>query len=340
VKADQAALAQAQSPQLTPAQMQQDQLEVNQAQTALANAQADLTAAEASGKAEVQAAQAAVTAAQTLEASDQARYSQACPNGPVPPDPSLTGSAEATAQSEYTHCQDLQLQVDQQAAAVTQASAQVPQVEAQAQSAINQAQATVNSAQAAANLASFQESLQSSPTDQMAIDQAEANLSQAQAQLAAAQEAVTSASIVAPDSGTVAAIWGQVGEYVGPDGVHQYAAPSALPSGSVGFSLFPETTSPSGGAASSTTGFEPVVEIVGGAQQVTAQVPESDVSALPVGHQAKVSIPALNTSVTGTVTAVVLTPTRTTSAVEYDVQITLNRAVPGLLPGMSASVST
>ena len=69
-----------------------------------------------------------------------------------------------------------------------------------------------------------------------------------------------------------------------------------------------------------------------------AQVPESKISKLPVGHTATVTVSALRSTATGVVTEVVLNPTRDSTAVTYDVIITLSHTVPGLLPGMSATV--
>jgi multidrug efflux pump subunit AcrA (membrane-fusion protein) len=340
VKADQAALAQANAPQITPAQREQDSLQLAQAQTALTNAQAGLTAAEASGKASVAAAQATASSDQVLTNSDSTRYTTACPGGPVAPASTLSGPALQTAQAQYSMCQTLQQQYDKDLAASGEAQAQVPLAEAQAQQAINSAQATVNTAQAAVNTANYQQTLQTSPTDVAGQAQAEANLNQAEGQLAQAQQALQEASIVAPGNGVVAEVYGAVGEYLGADGVHMYQAPPALsgkqPSG---FSLFPAQPAESG-SSSTNTGAEPLIEVVGGFQQIMAQVPESDVSKLPVGHKATVSVSALHTSATGTVTDVVLNPTRDNSAVTYDVIITLSRTVPGLLPGMSATVRT
>ena len=163
VKADREVLVQAGSPDLTAAQVEQDNLQVQQAQTALNNAGAALQSAEASGKANVGAAQAAITSSQSQETSDSATYTQACPNGPVTPDPSLSGIQLQAAQSSFTHCQNLQLTLSQDQAAVSKAQAQLPVAEAQAQQSIDTAQANTNSAQAALNLAESQQSLQTSP---------------------------------------------------------------------------------------------------------------------------------------------------------------------------------
>ncbi len=56
------------------------------------------------------------------------------------------------------------------------------------------------------------------------------------------QSEVNSARLVAPDGGIVTAVYGATGETLGPDGVHIYQAPAALPASSTpGFSLFPCT---------------------------------------------------------------------------------------------------
>ena len=338
VKADEEALSQASAPQLTSAQLEQDALQLAQAQTALTNAQAALVTTTASEKAGVAAAQATATSDQTLTNNDSARYISACPRGPVAPASNLTGSALQNAQAQYTLCQNLQQQWDKDQAASSQEQAQVPLAEAQAQQAINSAQATVNTAQAAVNTARYQETLQTSPTDVAGQDQAQANLNQAQGQLAQSQQALRQASLFAPGDGVVAEVYGAVGEYLGPDGVHMYEAPPALSANQPsGFQLFPSQPAASG-SSSANVGTEPLIEVVGGQQQVMAQVPESKISKLPVGHTATVTVPALRSTATGVVTEVVLNPTRDNTAVTYDVIITLSRTVSGLLPGMSATV--
>ena len=85
VSADKAAVAEAKAPQLTPAQQEQDALQLQQAQTNLTNAQNALATAAATGKVNVASAQQAVTADQSLASGDTTRYDQACPGGPVPP---------------------------------------------------------------------------------------------------------------------------------------------------------------------------------------------------------------------------------------------------------------
>lgn len=333
VNADQVALQQAGSPQVTPAQSEQNSLQVQQQQTALVNARAALTAATESGQANIAAAQAAVTSGEALVQTDYTRYTQACPNGPVPPPP----GASTQDQTTYAHCQQLQSTYDDDQAALTKAQAQVPVVQAQSQQAINTAQATVNTAQAALNVTQYQGTLQSSPSNSAVQAQAQAALNQAEAQLAQVQEQLLQASIVAPSAGVISEVYGAVGENLGPGGVPVYKAPASLPANQPsGFSLFPSWATPSG--QSNTGGTEPLIEVVGGDQQVTAQVPESSVGRFQVGHTTSVAFSVLNTTETGVVTEVVLNPTNNNSAVTYQVMIRLDRTVPGLLPGMTATV--
>ena len=215
MKADREVLIQAGAPNLTAAQLEQDNLQVQQAQTALNNANAALQSAQGSGKANVAAAQAAVTSAQSQENSDNGTYTAACPNGAVTPDPSLTGVQLQSAQSSFTHCQSLQLTLSQDQAALSKAQAQLPVAQAQAQQAIDTAQENANSAQAGLNMANSQQSIQTSPGTASAQAQAQANLNQAESQLAQVQSEVTDAHLVAPDGGVVTSVYGAPGETSG-----------------------------------------------------------------------------------------------------------------------------
>ena len=337
VAADQATVQQASAPQLTTAQNEQNGLQVQQQQTALANAQAALAAATQTGAANITSAQGAVAAAEAVAQGNYTLYTQACPNGPVPPDPGLTGTDLLSAQNLFTHCQQLQSTSEADQAAVAKAQAQVPVTQAQAMQADNSAQATVNAAQAALNLAQYQGTLQRSPADAQTQAQAKAALNQATAQMDKVQAQVQQATIVAPADGIVAQVNGSTGENLGPAGVPAYKAPSSIQSSQPsGFSLFPSQPTPSG--SSSSGGNQPLIEIVGGIQQVTAQVPESTISKFRVGQGVTVSLPVLDVTQQGVVTGVVLSPTGNSSAVTYAVIVKLNRTVPGLLPGMTATV--
>lgn len=338
LKADQQTLQQAQDPQITPAQVEQDRLQVQQAQTALSNAEANLAAAIASGRTTVAAAETAATSDQELVTADQERYNQVCPDGLVEPTAGSNGQASQVAQSQYTQCQDLQSQLDKDQATLYQAQSQVSVVGAQAQDTINQDDSAVNSAQSALELAQYQQTLQTSPTSPTAIAQASAAVSQAQGQLQAAQQALDKATLLAPASGTVAEVDGAVGEVLGPDGVRQYQGPSSISAAQTpSFQLFPSPTTPGGASSNDTT--EPLVELIGGEQQVMAQVPEKDIGRFHDGQTLTVGLADLHTSVTGTVSSIVLSAARTATSVTYNVVVSLAHPISGLLPGMSASVA-
>ena len=82
----------------------------------------------------------------------------------------------------------------------------------------------------------------------------------------------------------------------------------------------------------------PLIEIVGGRQQIMAQIPESEVAAVRVGKASTVNISALNVKASGQVTQLNLTPTNGSNGVTYTVVVALDKTVAGLLPGMSATV--
>ncbi len=322
VDADKQAVANTQTPQLSTAQREQLALQVQQAQAQLNTATANLDAVRSTGQASVGAAQQSVGTEQQILSADQNQLAILCPTG---------GPATPT-------CVNLQTQVSKDAANLESARNQVPVAEAQAQQAFNIAAGNVDNAQSALSLAQNQLAALSSPASPTAIAQAETSLSQAQVQLAQAQEALNEATLQAPDSGIVTAVFGAIGEYVGPDGVRQYQAPSTPQTNKTPtFNLFPVQGSSS--SQSATSGTEPLIQIAAGNQSVTAQIGESSVSHFPVGHHAVVTVNALHQQVPATVSQVVLDPSRSSGQAVYDVIFRLDQNVTGLLPGMSASVS-
>jgi multidrug efflux pump subunit AcrA (membrane-fusion protein) len=329
VAADQAAVNQAQVPQLTGAQQNQAAQQLQQAKTALQNAQSALSAARSVGASEIAAAQAVVSSDQGLVTADQSRFSQACPNGVPPP------SSNPGAQQAYLTCQADQQQLEKDQSQLAVAQAQVPAVSAQAQQSITTQNASVASAQATLNLVESQLAAQSSPSAQATLAQDQANLQTAQSNLAQAQSQLAQASIVAPSAGVIAEVSGSPGQVLGPSGVRQYAGPAALPTPS-GFQLFP--SQPSASSGQTATDFTPLIQLAAGRTEVVAQVPEASVSKFHVGRAATITINALGWTTSAKVGQVVLDPARSTS-VTYDVVFVPNRTIPGLLPGMSASVS-
>lgn len=339
VQADKDAVTLAQSPALSAAQQAQNGLQVQQAETALSNARNELATARASGAAAATAAQHDVGAAQALLQGDTTRYQQACPHGPVPPDPTLTGTALQQAQQVYSRCQDLQAQVGKDNAALAAAQDELSAAAAHQQEAVNQATGSVNSAQATLNLARNQQAVQQAGNPD-ALVQARANLVQAEDQLNQARQALSEATLRAPAAGIVAAVYGAPGEYLGPNGVRQYQGPAGIGAGNQqgGFELFPSQQQPVRAGGSNSSGLDPLIELVGGRQQAMAQVPESDVHDFVIGHHATVSISALNRSVPATVAELFLNPSQGSTSVSYIVVLNLDRQVTGLLPGMSATV--
>ncbi|MBV9659578.1 MAG: hypothetical protein JO337_00310, partial [Acidimicrobiales bacterium] len=156
VDADQVALAAAQAPSLTATQLQQDELQIQQAQTALTDATNALAATRSVGTATTANAQKALDTANQLATIDQQQYQQACPNGTAPPPPTLTGPSLQSGLDAYYHCQTLESQLSRDSAAAAQAQAQLAVVDAQTQAAINSAQSAVNNAQTTVTLAQYQ----------------------------------------------------------------------------------------------------------------------------------------------------------------------------------------
>lgn len=335
IQADQAAIDQAQAPSQLDAQQKVDAVQLAQAQAVVGKATADLASARSVGDATVAAAKSVVAGDQAVVNQDQAAYSQACPNGPVPPGPQATQSQT----DAFIHCQDLQSRLARDNAALNQAQAQVEVAVTQQAQNVNSATAALASAQLAVTLVQSQTALQSSPDVPATLAQDRANLAQAQANLAQGQAALRQATIVAPFAGTVAEVGGTVGEYLGSDGVRQYAGPTALPSTQLpGFQLFPAT--PASPNSRSTDVAKPVIRLEGGEPQLIAQVSESAISKFKRGTLTRVSINASSWSGSALVAEVVLAPAQSTGSIAYDVVLDLADAPPGLLPGMSADVAT
>ena len=119
------------------------------------------------------------------------------------------------------------------------------------------------------------------------------------------QSEVSGARLVAPDGGVVTAVYGAAGETLGPDGVHIYQPPAAIPANqSSGFSLFPSQPTSQSASNSAQSGSEPLIELVGGRQQIMAQIPESEVASVQVGKPTTVNISALNIKASGAGNAV------------------------------------
>ncbi|HWE55251.1 MAG TPA: hypothetical protein VG435_07035 [Acidimicrobiales bacterium] len=339
VNAASAIVQQDANPSLVSAQLDQYKLKVAQANSALGTAQAALSSAQSAAETNVSSSQAAVAADQTLVSQDATRYNQACPKGPVAPTSGLSGSQYNAAETQFKYCQNLQATYDRDQAQLSADQPKVSAAEAQGQANVGSATAEVKSAQSDLQLAQNELSVATSPSSSAALAQAQAQLTDAQSKLASAKQALGQAVLTAPADGTVSEVFGSPGEFLGPDGVKIYQSPQgASDAASSGFQLFPSSSNSSAGASSSTAGTEPLIEIVGGQQQVSAQVPQSDIGKFSIGKTASVRLSALGVSTTGKVVEMYLNPSRGTNNVDYQVVLQI-QPVTGLLPGMSAVVS-
>jgi len=334
VGAGQAAVDQAQAPQVPGPQQNQTQLQVRQAQASVQQAQQAVAAAGSVGQASVNAAQAVVDSGQSIVSSDSARFAQACPNGVVAPGPQAPADQVQTS----FHCQDLQAQLTRDQAGLHAAQAQVGLAQAQANESVANQRAALTSAQLSLSLAQNQGSVQAAPATPATVAQAQANLAQAKAGLAQAEAARRQATLTAPFAGTVAEVYGSVGQHVGPDGVHQTGGPPTSPSTqSSGSQPSPATSST---PTTTTTGSQPVIRLTAGPWRVVAPITRKAASRFKPGRSAHVSIYAASWSGSAVVAEVVPAPAASSGPLTYDVVFDLPTAPDRLVPGMSASATT
>lgn len=184
--------------------------------------------------------------------------------------------------------------------------------------------------------------LQDAPkTSQTDIAAARAQLAKNQAQLAADRVRRVETEILAPSSGTVLAINGQVGETVSAGGIHNYSSQTSSSSAQQpAFSLLPE------GPRSSMTGRTaesalPMIALRTSAGWfVNILIPQGEVAAIRPGQRAVVSVPAVRLNqADGYVQGLSPTPVNTSTGVAYQVAINIvghQRVTP--FSGMTADV--
>lgn len=345
VAADTAELADDQTLQANDQQQSHNQTELAKAQQAVANAQAALTVAQNNAQNSVAAQGTVVNGKQSVLAADTARYNASCatpadspaattnPTTTAPPPDNASSAACAAAQ-----------------AAITKDEADLSS--AQAQLTAIQSQSRVEQQRAASQLAGSQATLQAAqnqvgaaprPTPPGTIAQLQSDLAAAKARVITDQQQVNQDSIVAPCDGVVADTAGAVGDVVGASGVHGYNGPAAE-AGTIdtqqgsGFQLFVQPT-PAGGGSTQSPAYAPVITLYSGPMAVTAQLPEQNMGATHVGQAATLSITAINQSVPGTVSQVLLDPARVPGATYYDVVLGLNSQPSGLYAGMTVTVT-
>jgi multidrug efflux pump subunit AcrA (membrane-fusion protein) len=186
-----------------------------------------------------------------------------------------------------------------------------------------------------ANLAA----LQADGSAAASITAAQAQLARDQARRATDRMKLVATQIVAPRSGTVVAIFGQAGETVSPAGLRSSAAHAqASPGQQPRVSLLPSGLLASLRAA----GMElPVIALrTGGGWQVRLLIPQTDTSAVKVGGNVTISVPAAQlTGIKGTITELSPRSVASSGSVSYEAVVrVLGRTRITPLSGMTANV--
>jgi multidrug efflux pump subunit AcrA (membrane-fusion protein) len=186
-----------------------------------------------------------------------------------------------------------------------------------------------------ANLAA----LQADGSAAASITAAQAQLARDRARRAADRMRLVATQIVAPRSGTVVAILGQPGETVSPAGLRSSAAHAqASPGRQPRFSLLPSGLLASLRAAGMAL---PVIALrTGGGWQVRLLIPQTDTSAVKVGGNVTISVPAAQlTGIKGTITELSPRPVASSGSASYEAVVrVLGRTRITPLSGMTANV--
>jgi macrolide-specific efflux system membrane fusion protein len=333
--ADEAKLANLQSPQLTDAQKNQFALLMQQAQTAVNNSYQAVANARNVASGAVSSAESVVASDQSVVAADQTRLAADCPNGAVPPVPgSPTYGAE---QQLFLHCSGMQTQLSRDTAALSNAQSSLNLERARAQQIQDQASASVRATTSSLAVTQNVQALQTAPGTSVQIAQANADLAQANAQVVVGQQLLEQLMIRSPFDGTVAVVNGIVGDLVGESGVRDFAGPQSVASAGPTLSLFPP---PAQAAAIPAVTFSPLVSVnESGPMQAKVEVPESAVGNLHPGDKAKLTISALNQTVQASVGSIIADPVRSSGQVTFVVTYLVSRWPAGILPGMTVSVT-
>jgi multidrug efflux pump subunit AcrA (membrane-fusion protein) len=162
------------------------------------------------------------------------------------------------------------------------------------------------------------------------------------------EKAVQDTNLYAPESGTIAALSGEVGETVSATGTTKASSSSSASSSGGGSSASsatgstaagPGTSSSSGSSSSSSSSSFAVLSDLG-SMELVVPLSESEVGNVKVGQTATVTVEALSgRKLAGHVTKVATLPTSNSGVVSYDVTFQLDQTTAGLKPGMSAAAS-
>jgi len=173
------------------------------------------------------------------------------------------------------------------------------------------------------------------PPTSAAVAQLEAAVTQAEVALADARRTLAETVLRAPVTGTVASVSGVVGETVSGGG---NASASSTSSASSASGASGAGSGSSGNGSSSSSGLVTLVNVSD--MEATAAFAESDAAKIAVGDAATVTVPALtNVELPARVVSVDEISTTSSSVVQYDVTVALDRHDRRLKPGMTANVS-
>jgi arylsulfatase A-like enzyme/multidrug efflux pump subunit AcrA (membrane-fusion protein) len=238
--------------------------EVASAQTTLASAQTTLAQTSATTAASVAGALAQVQATQNVLNAD----SQNPPGG------------------------QRQVQVDQESLATAQSAYQ--QAVANRNSQIAAAQSGINQANAAVALALASLTVANSPGTPAQIATTEASIQQDQANIAADKSTISQSVVTAPFAGVVSSINGTVGEVATSSGVRLPTTPSSVsqPS-STGIQIFPQGPQ---NVQSTPPTEASLISLDSLPTKIVVQVPETSITQVHVGQQAKTTLPAYSGS--------------------------------------------
>jgi len=155
------------------------------------------------------------------------------------------------------------------------------------------------------------------------------------------EQAVQNTRLLAPESGTIASLSGQVGEVVSGSGttrVSSSAASSAGTGASAGSGSAKAGSAATGSASTgnSSSSFAVLADL--SAMQLVVPLSESEVGSVRVGQPATVTVEALaGHKFAAHVSEVAILSTSNSGVVSYDVTFRLDQMEAGLKPGMSAT---
>lgn len=263
-------------------------------------------------------------------------------SAPASASPSASASQSPPAVGSAELCASLQVAVDRDGSGLAQAKASLASIQASNQA--EQQQDANNLSGSQAVLVSAQQLLASQGAVPVAaeIAQARAQSAAAQAQLAADQVALRQTSIIAPADGVVAETAGAVGVIAGSDGVHNYGGPAGQPgtlqNQQSNIQLFAPVGG-SGGGVGQAPQFSALITLYSGSLDVTAQLPESQMTGIRIGQRASLEIHAAGVTVPGRIYLITTVPTNVSGSTYYDVTFTMDRAPAAVVVGMSVTVS-